>query len=255
MKHYKAYFFDLYGTLIDIHTDEKSPAFWKQIARFLSKKGAEYISTELQTAYQKAVKEDFRRVQEKWTAAGIPVQCPEPDIGNVFASIYKGKGIVVTQNLIEETAWEFRKTSTTHLRLYDGAKELLIALKESGSKVILLSNAQSLFTLPELKTLEIINCFDKIFISSDWGVKKPSPEFFKTALKNQNLDPQECLMIGNEYICDIEGAAAAQIDTFYILDHLSTKEEKENPEKGIATYFQKGMNLKAVRRRLTAKSQ
>ena len=240
MKHYKAYFFDLYGTLIDIHTDEKSPAFWKQIAGFLSKKGAEYIPTELQTAYQKAIQ---------------LYQCPEPDIGNVFASIYKGKGIVVTQNLIEETAWEFRKTSTTHLRLYDGAKELLIALKESGSKVILLSNAQSLFTLPELKTLEIINCFDKIFISSDWGVKKPSPEFFKTALKNQNLDPQECLMIGNEYICDIEGAAAAQIDTFYILDHLSTKEEKENPEKGIATYFQKGMNLKAVRRRLTAKSQ
>ena len=57
------------------------------------------------------------------------------------------------------------------------------------------------------------------------------------------------LMIGNEYVCDIKGAASAKMDSFYILDRLSTQEEKKNPERK-GTYFQKGMDLRAVKQKL-----
>ena len=30
------YIFDLYGTLVDIHTDESMPALWKRMALFMS---------------------------------------------------------------------------------------------------------------------------------------------------------------------------------------------------------------------------
>ena len=250
MKKYEAYFFDLYGTLIDIHTDEESPAFWRQLAGFFCMHGADYSQKELKTAYLAAVNVDLARVKEYWKAKDIKVKYPEPDIGNVFASLYALKNIDVNPDLIKDTAWTFRKTSTTHLRLYAGAKDLLTALRNSGSKVILLSNAQSLFTLPELEQLEIKSSFDKIYISSNYGIKKPDPLFFQMALKDQDLNPEDAIMIGNEYICDITGASSANMDSFYILDKLSTKEEKKNPEKGRSTCFQEGMDLRKVKRKL-----
>lgn len=250
MKKYEAYFFDLYGTLIDIHTDEESPAFWRQMAGFFCMHGADFSPAELKAAYLAALGADLKRVKEYWKTKGVNVQYPEPDIGNVFASMYATKGIEAGTDLIKQTAWTFRKTSTTHLRLYAGAEDLLTALQESGSKVILLSNAQSLFTMPELELLGIIDKFAKIYISSDYGVKKPDPLFFQTALKDQTLKPEETIMIGNELPCDIKGAAAAGMDSFYILDKLSTKEEKKNPEKGRSTCFQEGMDLRALRKKL-----
>ena len=37
---YQNYLFDLYGTLVDIHTDEDSPAAWEALARFYGYYGA-----------------------------------------------------------------------------------------------------------------------------------------------------------------------------------------------------------------------
>ena len=72
----------------------------------------------------------------------------------------------------------FRACSTAYIRLYPEAKELLLDLRERGISVYLLSNAQRLFTEPELKMLGIYELFDKICISSDVGFCKPSHRFF-----------------------------------------------------------------------------
>ena len=71
------------------------------------------------------------------------------------------------------------------------------------------------FTLPELERLGIARAFDHIFISSQYGIKKPSPAFF-SALNSIGMDLSEMLMIGNDDICDCHGAAAAGIDSLYI---------------------------------------
>ena len=44
---YQNYIFDLYGTLIDMWTDEYMPTLWKQMAAFYSLKGAAYTAKEL----------------------------------------------------------------------------------------------------------------------------------------------------------------------------------------------------------------
>ena len=51
MKQYRAYLFDLYGTLVDIHTDEGKAAFWKRLAAYYSAHGAAYHDAELRAAY------------------------------------------------------------------------------------------------------------------------------------------------------------------------------------------------------------
>ena len=255
MKRYKAYFFDLYGTLVDIHTDEESLHHMVNTADWYSRHGAPYAPKAVREEYLLADREDRERVKKQWKTQNKVCKYPESDIGNVFRKLYEMKGVSPTAKLIEETAWEFRKSSTTHLRLYAGAKELLAALREQGSKVYLLSNAQALFTMPELRLLGIADLFDDIHISSQIGAMKPDPLFYGYALKKHSLDPADCLMVGNDLRCDILGAANAGMDGYYIYSKLSPKDDWELLEKNRSldtlAGFQKGMDLHLLRKRLT----
>lgn len=108
----------------------------------------------------------------------------------------------------------FRSISTVKLRLFDGALEVLKELRRRGKKVYLLSNAQSCFTVPELKALGIYVFFDGITISSDVKVRKPSLAFYEQAL--DGIDPSLCVMIGNDEFADVRGAMSAGMDACYI---------------------------------------
>ena len=52
---YNNYIFDLYGTLIDINTDEWNDDLWKKIAIFYAYKGAHYTYDELNEEYDRLV--------------------------------------------------------------------------------------------------------------------------------------------------------------------------------------------------------
>ena len=49
---YENYIFDLYGTLVDIHTNESKPSLWENMARYMTLQGAPYDSGELRRAYR-----------------------------------------------------------------------------------------------------------------------------------------------------------------------------------------------------------
>ena len=48
---YENYIFDLYGTLVDIHTDEEKTELWEILAQFYGYYGAVYTAEELKNAY------------------------------------------------------------------------------------------------------------------------------------------------------------------------------------------------------------
>ncbi len=237
---YQAFLLDLYGTLVDIHTDENQPLLWKRMAGFAVSRGAAWEAEELHRAYLAAVREEEARLARR--DRSLPGAQPEIDLGPVFARLYAAKGLTADPALIEETARLFRRTSTTHLRLYAGAPELLAQLRRQG-KVILLSNAQSLFTRPELEELGLAGAFDGIYISSEAGCKKPDPRFFRLALEREGLEAARCLMIGNDPRCDGEGARAAGMDAFVIRSALSPRELREG-------YDREGMDLRRLARLL-----
>lgn len=54
---YENYIFDLYGTLVDIHTEEDRPEAWAALARFYSYYGADYAPRELQQAFRRMTAE------------------------------------------------------------------------------------------------------------------------------------------------------------------------------------------------------
>ncbi len=208
---YDAYLFDLYGTLVDIRTDEDRPSLWRETAKLYAKNGAVYAPEELHARYRAA-------------CAAESAAHPDPDyeisIGRVFAALYRNRGVAPSDALIAETARRFRAASCARLRLYAGALPLLEALRARG-RVILLSNAQRLFTEPELKTLGLEDAFDAIYLSSDYAVKKPSPAFFALPLRDFGLLPERCIMIGNDPVCDVAGANRAGMDALFIRTAIS----------------------------------
>ena len=54
---YETCIFDLYGTLVDIHTDEKKEELWEKLALFYAFYGAFYTPGELREAYGRLTEE------------------------------------------------------------------------------------------------------------------------------------------------------------------------------------------------------
>ena len=232
-----AFLLDLYGTLVDIHTDENQPSLWKRMAGFVLSRGADWEGKALRRAYLEGLRQEEERLRLR--DRGLPWAQGEIDLALVFARLYTEKGVRADAALIAETALAFRKAST-RLRLYAGAKELLAALGQRG-RVILLSNAQSLFTRPELEMLGLTDCFDSIYLSSEAGFKKPDPRFYRLALDREGLKPKDCLMIGNDPICDGEGPRSVGIPAYVIRSGISPRGIPEG-------YDQEGMDLKKLKR-------
>ena len=244
MKRYVVCIFDLYGTLIDIHTDERKASFWKKQQELFSSYGADYRAQELRDAYFETV----RHLEEERHEEGHRI---EIDISDAFEMLLESKGVTADERIITEIAASFRKDSTSHIRLYAGAKELFETIRKLDIRIFLLSNAQELFTLKEMKDLGIYDLFDDVFISSACGYKKPDPAFMKCLLEKHGLNAQDCLMIGNDLYDDVQIADVLGMDSYYIEDALSS--DRRCAVK--ATYMQKGMNLKLLKRRILSSYQ
>ena len=212
---YNNYIFDLYGTLVDINTDEKSSKLWKKLSLFYSFNGAVYKSNELKKAYIRKVEENIGDIHD--------TAYPDFPIERVFKSLYLDKSVIADESLIRSTAQIFRSLSIKYIRLYDGVLELLEKLKEKNKKVYLLSNAQRIFTLYEMKILGIDKYFDDIYFSSDYCMCKPDSNFYNKLIKDKDIDVSKSIMIGNDPECDINGAKAVGLNTLFIKSNLSPK--------------------------------
>lgn len=223
---YENILFDLYGTLIDIRTDEEMPELWKKIAAYYSERGAKYTADEIQEEYVRLVAEEKKRVAKaypEYKVIDIPIE-------NVFAKLYTLKNVDVQkkgQDFVNDTAAYFRKSSTLFIELYDGVIELMEYLKSNKKHVYLLSNAQHTFTMNEIKELGLSDYFDDIFISSDYCVSKPDTHFYEKPLGKYNMDKSKTIMVGNDYISDMKGAHDAGIDGLYIHQEISPDIEGE----------------------------
>lgn len=220
---YKNYIFDLYGTLIDINTDEWCDDLWKKMAILYGYKGAHYTYDELKGEYLNLVsleKVAVRKRHPEYSVVDIKIE-------KVFKKLFTQKGVKVTKAQVAFVAEAFRCYSTKYIKLYDGVIDLLDTLKAKGKKIYLLSNAQRYFTENELNMLGLTEYFDGICISSDEECSKPDSCYYKTLFDRYGLEKSESIMIGNDYVSDIGGAAHFGIDSLYIHQSISPDIEGE----------------------------
>lgn len=240
---YDNYLFDLYGTLVDIHTEEQQPQVWENLAVFYGYYGADYTPKDLEKSYFEIIHR-----QEGILKGDNHEMFPELQIEDVFLELFTQKNVKADKVLAVHAGQFFRILSTEYIKLYDGAVELLQFLKENGKKVYLLSNAQRIFTEYEMRSLGIYDMFDKVYISSDFRCKKPDIDFYNALLNEEKLDKNKTIMIGNDSRCDIEGAANAGLDSFYI--HSNISPEVKDFSAIESTYLLEEMDLKKVQEML-----
>lgn len=232
---YDNFIFDLYGTLIDIHTDESKPKFWKKIADFYSCYGADYTPDQLQQTYF-----DLVRQQEHELSYKLAISFPEIELGSVFAKLLlmapkrhetcspicrMNEEELVHSQWVSDLSNMFRVLSRDRLKVYPGVIDTLKTIQKEGGKVFLLSNAQGLFTRPELEITGLFEYFDAIYISSENQMKKPQPQFMKRLLDEQKITASGSVMIGNDFQSDIGVAAACKVDSIFLnTDGLSKLE-------------------------------
>ena len=214
---YQNYIFDLYGTLIDINTDEWQAKLWKSLQILYAYRGAEYTYNEIKNEYGRLVEKEkaaVRRRHPEYTVIDIKID-------KVFRELFTQKGVKVTKKEIEYIAEAFRCFSTKYIRLYDGVLDLLDTLKAKGKRVYLLSNAQRVFTENELNMFGLMKYFDGVVISSDEECSKPDAHYYQKLFDRYGLEKSESIMIGNDYLADIGGAADFGIDSLYIHQSIS----------------------------------
>ncbi len=204
------YVFDLYGTLIDIKTDEADPRLWKSLADIYRRYGAFYTPTGLRSSFLKI--EASMRAK---TAARLGTSFPEIKLEHVFGKLYMDaeNSVSAEEHTNNMETWlfgianTFRAMSIRKIRLFPGAQCLLKSLRKKGNHVYLLSNAQAIFTIPEIEYLGLSSMFDAIFLSSDHDLCKPDPRFLDKLILQQGLDKSETIMVGNEPRADMGMAA------------------------------------------------
>lgn len=221
---YKELIFDLYGTLVDIHTEEDTPVLWQKLSLFYGYQGAVYPPDSLHAAFDAAL-------GAQGAAAGQSYECyPELPIEDIFAALFRQKGVEEDLGQKADAAAQlYRALCTEYIHLYPGVRQALAALRADGHRLWLLSNAQHAFTARELRLLELNSLFDGIYLSSDYRCRKPDVRFFHALLHGKNLLPQSCLMIGNDPSTDVAGAAAVGIDALYLHTNLSPREPVQVP--------------------------
>ena len=252
---YKFVFLDLYGTLLDIHTDEASPEPWEALYAYLLPYSERYLGSGAGTEDSGAaihspenLRQRFMAREQRETelalagtgngslpggavpadgAAGHPEAAlrdgkdasqVEIDIAEVYTGIFSDMGIsaetVSGEHLLVRAPTVFREASRQWIRIFPGAADFLTALRKKGLTTVLASNAQELYTDKELEGLKPF--LDRVFLSSRIGYKKPSPAFFEHILQCTGAAPAETVMIGNDSVCDIRGAAGVGIDGIYL---------------------------------------
>ena len=224
METIRAVVFDLYGTLIRIHTDEEDlERVWKPMTFYYGYHGAKYSSPD---QLCRAYRAEVRRYQRAADARFGP-GCGEVSLEQVLEALFRKKGAPwVTGEMVRGAGMLLQACSTDQAELYPGAQQLLDTLRGAVKKVFLLSNAQRLFTWPEMTMLELCGRFDRIFLSSDWGVKKPSPDYFNLVLQECCCSPAQVMMVGNSIHDDVEPARALGMRTCF----LNTDGLNEAPE-------------------------
>ena len=190
----KGVIFDCYNTLIDIKTDDESIDTYRQVSNWLIYQGVKIDPEELMAEYKKTSKEELESRWEK---------NPEIKVELVFSKICKQHALWdINESVVGvEAARTFRAASLRHFSAFHQSVELLKELE--GYPMGIVSNAQAVFSLSELKYLDLSKHFQFVILSSEFGHRKPDPRIILEGARKLGLKPEEILSIGDSMEHDI----------------------------------------------------
>jgi putative hydrolase of the HAD superfamily len=212
----KGILFDLYGTLIDIETDESLEEIYRGIAHYLTYHGVYLHRWEVRDRYYGIMKQQKEERGEEF---------PEIDVEAIWNSFLRQEGIgapLARRKLALILAQMYRGISRKRLQLYPDVGRVLDELRPTF-RMALVSDAQPCYALPEIRAVGLDGYFDPIIISAQYGFRKPDTRLMGMALDAMKLKPAEVICVGNDMYRDIYGASRLGIRTIFVDSNQGAK--------------------------------
>jgi len=200
----KAFIFDLGNTLIEYPAPEKLK---ENCAEFSHQMG---VSGELLDRMNELYMEDRRAGFKNFREATI-------ETALTGALLENGRRLDNSEilELVEEIyQYGFGRFASA----IDGGLELLRNLKERGMKTGIVSNTPlpGFLFMKELDRFRLLEYFDDLIFSADFGKRKPSPDIFQASLQNLGIKAQEAVYIGDSLDRDVMGSQNAGMKSIWL---------------------------------------
>ncbi|MDA8169858.1 MAG: HAD family hydrolase [Nitrospiraceae bacterium] len=196
----QAVFFDLYGTLIDIFTDEQDPWVYSALSQYLGYHLVRISPEELKKTY-------FEEIRLSLNLSNEPHS--EVDIYKIFYEIMRrygqdrpAKSAVIAVSML------YRSLTRRRFGLFSNVSNAVSAIARLY-KIAIISDAQWVFTEPEMEMLGLTRFFRTALLSSRFGYKKPDTRLFHTAMSRLWVKPEDSVYIGDNPEKDLVGAKKA----------------------------------------------
>lgn len=196
----KAICFDLAGTLCDIPIGGQ----WESI----NEAGIASVLDRLGVAGQRATELAALFVDEKKRLRkDAKISLREYEIRGQLRDFLTNQG--VSLDGLGSTDWDeleylFIKPELDITVRFDEAKELLDYLRKKYPLFLLSNNVSRILVERILEGLGLADYFDRIFVSSEIGYRKPHEKFMEAVLAGVPYAPGDCVMIGDRLSQDIE---------------------------------------------------
>ena len=114
----------------------------------------------------------------------------------------------------EETYQRFNALFAQQITLYDGALDVMDALKNKG--YVLCAATNGLESIQSQRVAALDGRITHLFCSEALGCVKPTKQFFDEVLRVTGAKPEQCMMVGDSLTADIFGAANAGMHTVWL---------------------------------------
>lgn len=204
----KAILFDLYGTLLNF----KQSAFIKALAQALDLP-ARTVSKKLLGTYLTR-----------------PFSTPDDMIRDLLQSLE----IKVDEDTVLRCLWVLN-THLSRVSVIDDAAQLLAFFNACGIRIGLVSNSASVFKTPLYDT-GLHEHFDCMIFSCDFGIGKPDPSIYLAALKELNVQAQDCWFVGDAWRNDYLAPRSLGMQALWIGKHPDPRVKCVERLRDIAWY-------------------
>ncbi len=136
-----------------------------------------------------------------------------------FQRVLSAMNIEISDEFSLNLNQHFLDTLPHQHHLMDDAFDVLEYLHPKY-RLHILSNGYLEIQRKKMHSGGILHFFENIFTIDNAGYKKPEKAFFEFALNEIKTAPENCIMIGDNLLTDIEGAQNAGIATIYFNPEL-----------------------------------